>query len=966
MRNLLRAVGWGLLGWVVMFPSEASRLLVSEYGTGNIRAYDPVTGSPVALPSHYTPVGGNSSGADGMVRDGEGRLYVNRGDGTISRRSLDGASFPVFVDLGVNDLLDLDRNDTHLFAARYGYNVIYQVCLTTTSIVTLTGPAGSVRFDGVRIGPDGRLYVVDSSNGAIYAYDLAATSWSTFLGAHLAGDASQLEFGSDGRVFLSRTIGGEARIYGYELNTPGDYAGGLDPSSQVLIGAYGSFGAATGIRIGPDNRLYANAFNAGEVWRSNVGITGMEPAAFLTGLNDPGSLFFEMDDEVPPSILIDFGINTHLAASPDANGRAWNNSFTDSATPPSGTLTNLVNITNGLTGISMVVDGFGAGANANGSTTPDPMLGMLAVADATRDSFFVASGTIARVVFNGLPPDRWWRIEGFGSRDAADTRVTRYTVAGNNTTSATVQTSGTLIGVPPLANANHALLAVMEDVRATASGVITVSVEVAEGPFGYLGALRLTPLGEATTTNEPPLATDVFWVGAPVVGRTVTVHYAYSDPESDPEGGSLIEWFADVPPFTNLFVVLNTTNRTWVVPDQPGAFIRAAVQPRALAGATNGAWVFSDWRGPIAPSNALAVFHVGNSFTRWGHLPLQIQNLAADAGYDHTFGEQLTDGQGLGYHWTNGLSGGWVTRGTPSRLELATGGWDWLIVQPMSREWTPVNVDAFLDFAYRFASLAMSNRTQVGLYHYWNYLDEGSGVQDDIHAAFETVRAFLATNGIPVVILPAGVAFSNAEATLPGFDRDDLYQDNIHPSDIGYYLSALVHYATLYRQSPVGLTNGAISAAFDNDDPVVIDPALAAALQEVAWDTARYHPRSGVTRGRFEAWATALPEGSREWLDDPYTNNLPNLLRWAYGIDPSVQDDPPQHVRGVNGLIEYSVGEDAKDAGVLTIRQWSTNLTAWTVLPPPGFSIHTNAGTVVIEPGGDEPKVFLRLEVKTP
>lgn len=280
-------------------------LFVSEYGTGNLRAYNYTTGNSISLPSGYTPVAGSSTGADGMVTDASGRLYVNRGDGTISRRNPAGDSFSTFATIsGASDLLDLTRNSTHLFAARYGFNTIYQVALADASVTTISGPSGATRFDGLRIGPDGRLYAVDSSDGDIFAYDFASSTWSTFLSSPLSGDASQIEFGSDNRVFISRTISGQARIYSYSLNVSGNFSSGLNPSSQTLIGTFGNSTTATGIRIGPDNRLYANSFNAGEVWRSNVGITAMESSAFITGLSFPGSLYFTAIPEVTPLSLL--------------------------------------------------------------------------------------------------------------------------------------------------------------------------------------------------------------------------------------------------------------------------------------------------------------------------------------------------------------------------------------------------------------------------------------------------------------------------------------------------------------------------------------------------------------------------------------------------------------------------------------------------------------------------------------
>jgi hypothetical protein len=275
-----------------------------------------------------------------------------------------------------------------------------------------------------------------------------------------------------------------------------------------------------------------------------------------------------------------------------------------------------------------------------------------------------------------------------------------------------------------------------------------------------------------------------------------------------------------------------------------------------------------------------------------------------------------------------------------------------------------------LDFAGRFAALAVSNNTRVALYQYWNYLDEGAAEQDAINAVFTTLRDTLASNGIDAVIIPAGVAFSNAVAAIPSLDRPDLYQDNLHPTDTGYYLSALTHFATLYRQSPVGLTNGAISADVNLDTPVLIDPTLAAALQQVAWNTARYHPASGVTRGRFDAWASALPAGQRDGLDDPFTNGLPNLLRWALGISPLQTDEPGRHLlidqdQG-SMRIRYAIGTDAGDAGIRIAEEHSFDLDTWTPGLPDGLLSSRTDQEVTITGEATETNTFLRLLIQHP
>lgn len=60
--------------------------------------------------------------------------------------------------------------------------------------------------------------------------------------------------------------------------------------------------------------------------------------------------------------------------------------------------------------------------------------------------------------------------------------------------------------------------------------------------------------------------------------------------------------------------------------------------------------------------------------------------------------------------------------------------------------------------------------------------------------------------------------------------------DDIHASAIGIYFAALVHFATIYRQSPEGLPA-----------PAEIGDDLARAFQRIVWDTVANDPRSGVS-----------------------------------------------------------------------------------------------------------------------
>ncbi|MBX3272391.1 MAG: hypothetical protein KF729_19180 [Sandaracinaceae bacterium] len=81
-------------------------------------------------------------------------------------------------------------------------------------------------------------------------------------------------------------------------------------------------------------------------------------------------------------------------------------------------------------------------------------------------------------------------------------------------------------------------------------------------------------------------------------------------------------------------------------------------------------------------------------------------------------------------------------------------------------------------------------------------------------------------------LAPAAEAAALAGLTRR-FPADEL--DDIHPSALGIYLAALVHYATLYRRSPEGLPA-----------LVPLPEATNRALQRLAWDVVRAEPRAGV------------------------------------------------------------------------------------------------------------------------
>ncbi|MCB1071165.1 MAG: hypothetical protein KDL31_12495, partial [Kiritimatiellae bacterium] len=195
------------------------------------------------------------------------------------------------------------------------------------------------------------------------------------------------------------------------------------------------------------------------------------------------------------TILIDFGrhdggTNGDTTPSPDPNGNYWNNIGPATQTVSNGThLANLVNTTNGTTGISieMITSGWEANGTANGGLlTPSPaLLGELAVTNATMDYFFTTVSSTLRL--SGLNTGSLYNLTFFGTREITTTRISTYTVGSNSTN---LQTSGTGIGDGGY-NGNNNNTVTLSDLSPNASGEIDMTLSVDTGGFAYLGILKI-------------------------------------------------------------------------------------------------------------------------------------------------------------------------------------------------------------------------------------------------------------------------------------------------------------------------------------------------------------------------------------------------------------------------------------------------------------------------------------------
>jgi Domain of unknown function (DUF4886) len=229
--------------------------------------------------------------------------------------------------------------------------------------------------------------------------------------------------------------------------------------------------------------------------------------------------------------------------------------------------------------------------------------------------------------------------------------------------------------------------------------------------------------------------------------------------------------------------------------------------------------------GPNAPT--LHVLFVGNSLTYAGDLPAMIQGLARTAGVNLLYEQHTPGGARLLNHAAD----------PQVRALLARGGWDAVVLQEQS-EWPAFSDEQVRSgiepYATALAAEARAGSPAVRLLLYETparrdgdsanlavspEMATYEGMQLRIDRTYERLAALLRGT-----VVPAGVAWRLARREHPEIN---LYADQVHPGRVGAYLIACVFHATLLARSPVG--SGYTAG---------LDPAVAAALQAIAWRAA--------------------------------------------------------------------------------------------------------------------------------
>lgn len=187
--------------------------------------------------------------------------------------------------------------------------------------------------------------------------------------------------------------------------------------------------------------------------------------------------------------------------------------------------------------------------------------------------------------------------------------------------------------------------------------------------------------------------------------------------------------------------------------------------------------------GPLEGRRAL---FIGNSYLYTQNIP-EIVEALADSAHGDQIATAMVAGPNLALidHWYSG----------PARPAIAQGGWEWVILQ-QGPSTVGVNRDTLRLATTYFGGVIAGINAKPALFSAWPSEDR----KQDFPAAIESFT--LAAQDVNGILLPIAAAWVAAWQRDPNLQ---LYEDGLHPSVAGAYLSALVIYSVLLEKTPVGL-----------------------------------------------------------------------------------------------------------------------------------------------------------------
>lgn len=265
------------------------------------------------------------------------------------------------------------------------------------------------------------------------------------------------------------------------------------------------------------------------------------------------------------------------------------------------------------------------------------------------------------------------------------------------------------------------------------------------------------------------------------------------------------------------------------------------------------------------------VFFIGHSLVNFD-MPEMFDEIANSLNKNNAYDLQVGIGAPLIWNYDHPEE----AQGASAFDELPTGNYNTLVMTEAVPLLNHLDWNDTYTYATNFHNLgaAVNNNMQTYIYETWHCIHsgtpEGCDWDDNGHIPWRNrlTQDLPLWEGIadaidnrsphgapPALIVPAGqglaAVYDNiTNGTLPGLtDIEDLFGDYIHMNDLGNYFIALVQYATIYQESPVGATADIQGPWGHSYNIPYENTALITRLQEIAWEVVSTYPRSGVNSG---------------------------------------------------------------------------------------------------------------------
>lgn len=280
--------------------------------------------------------------------------------------------------------------------------------------------------------------------------------------------------------------------------------------------------------------------------------------------------------------------------------------------------------------------------------------------------------------------------------------------------------------------------------------------------------------------------------------------------------------------------------------------------------------------------------HSGHSLTDplFGPWPGQYVDLVASQNslqgwtiFDNMVGKSTVPGSAMNARWNTPPGFGspdarhqienWELLSITERVPLAYEGGNnqqWYLDQIQEQK---VYLSLFVNNAWNNGN--NGNGAPTLLWTTWTNLDNSDGpwrqMLDTQGEEFESMQDYANANkpaAAPYVYIIPGHKmmarlYDDIQMNLvPGITNiNEFFSDNIHTNSLGSYAIAMIHYACIFNESPVGLPNNLLSnppAGFQAPSP-----ALASYLQNMIWEVVTTYSRTGITNNPLNITQNVIP-----------------------------------------------------------------------------------------------------------